>query len=170
VPDGRTIVRGVNENAAWDTTPDGKVTARSPDAAVEVREIDADFDGLLVDYAKKGHTVAYAGADRTGGIDTHTLTVTLKSGAVRTVYLDATTFLRAQAARHDDDAAGPEGAGDADLQRLPDVDGIELPFAIDEERESFPVQTIAIYTEKIELNVPVEEAAFTPPAAAETKP
>jgi hypothetical protein len=50
------------------------------------------------------------------------------------------------------------------------VDGIELPFAIDEERESFPVQTIAIYTEKIELNVPVDEAAFTPPAPAETRP
>ena len=49
---------------AWDQAPDGTVTERPPEVAAEARELDADFDGLLVDYAQKGHTLAYAGRER----------------------------------------------------------------------------------------------------------
>ena len=44
-----------------------------------------------------------------------------------------------------------------------DVDGVKFPFAIDEERVSFPPQTFAIYTERIELNPPVDDAMFKMP-------
>ena len=44
-----------------------------------------------------------------------------------------------------------------------DVEGVKFPFAIDEERVSFPPQTFAIYTERIELNPAVDDAMFRMP-------
>ena len=52
-----------------------------------------DFDGLLVDWRAKGHTVAYEGKQALTGTETHKLKVTTKAGAVRYIYLDTTTYL-----------------------------------------------------------------------------
>jgi hypothetical protein len=165
LPNGRTVARGVNATAAWDTTPDGKVTERSAEAAADTRAIDADFDGLLVDYRKKGHTVAYAGRDRTGGVDTHKLAVTLSTGAVRTVFLDASTYLERKQVGTLTMPQGQAVPVTLTFGDYREVEGIMMPFAIDEERDAFPVQTIAIYVEKVELNVPVDPSAFEPPRA-----
>ena len=40
---------------------------------------------------------------------------------------------------------------------------VKFPFAIDEERVSYPPQTFAIYTERIELNPVVDDAVFAMP-------
>ena len=62
-PKGQTaaIPRGINAAGAWDVTQ-GKVMMRPEALAVEGREIDGDFDGLLVDWKEKGHTVTYEGS------------------------------------------------------------------------------------------------------------
>jgi hypothetical protein len=166
LPNGRTATRGVTGPVAWDRSPDGKVSERQPEAAAETREIDADFDGLLVDYEKKGHKVAYRGRERIGGVDTHRLDVTLASGGTRTVYLDAESFLERRQAGS---MTLPQGNTRAEVvltfSDYRDVGGLKFPFAIDEERNAFPVQTIAIYTERIELDVPVDDAIFAKPAS-----
>jgi hypothetical protein len=56
------VLRAVTPDAAWDFAG-GKLTNRSPAAAAETRELDADFDGLLVDWKAKGHTVELAGRE-----------------------------------------------------------------------------------------------------------
>ena len=116
-----------------------------------MRELDGDFDGFLVDYKAKGHAVEYVGREKAGGIDTHKLKVTLKSGAVRHVYLDAATFLER---KQEGTMTLPDGKVPVIITfgDWRDVDGVKFPFAIDEERVSFPPQTFAIYTERIELN------------------
>jgi hypothetical protein len=45
-----------------------------------------------------------------------------------------------------------------------DVEGVKFPFAIDEERNSFPPQTFAIYTERVEINPAVDDAVFAMPS------
>jgi hypothetical protein len=165
LPGGRTATRGVNASSAWDVAPDGTLSERSPEWAAETREIDADFDGLLVDYREKGHGVEYLGPERVGGVDAHTLKVTLRSGAVRTIYLDAATFLERKQVGT---MTLPPGTDKAEVvlsfSDYRDVNGLKFPYAIDEERSAFPVQTLAIYTEKIELDVPVQDSAFEKPA------
>ena len=140
----------------------GKVTQRPADQELELRELDGDFDGFLVDYKAKGHAVEYVGREKAGGIDTYKLKVTLKSGAVRHVYLDATTFLER---KQEGTMTLPDGKVPVILTfgDWRDVEGVKFPFAIDEERVSFPPQTFAIYTERIELNPPVDEAMFKMP-------
>jgi hypothetical protein len=171
-PKGQTaaIPRGINASGAWDIIQ-GKVVMRPETLAVEGREIDGDFDGLLVDWQKKGHTVTYEGKAKVGTADTHKLKVTTKSGTVREVYLDATTFLEAQIVGRArlpgmDPRTKQHRYNDSTFvfSDYRDVNGVKFPFAIDEERTGGGItQSFATFTEKIEVNVPIDDALFAPP-------
>jgi hypothetical protein len=161
LPGRPTIARGLDAAGAWESI-NGKVTKRPVDQELELRELDADFDGFLVDYQAKGHTVEFLGREKAGGIDTYKLKVTLKSGAVRHVYLDANTFLER---RHEGTMTLPDGKVPVIVTfgEWTDVQGVKFPFAIDEERVSFPPQTFAIYTERVEINPAVDDKVFVMP-------
>jgi hypothetical protein len=163
VPGRPTTARLVTPAGAWDETAQGWV-ARPPVGAAEALEIDADFDGFLVDYELKGHRITYAGLENIGGQPTHHLQVALKSGAERAVYLDPKTFLER---RHTGSMMLPNNTKVdviLDFSDWRDVSGVMFPFAIDEDRAAAG-QTFAIYVEKIELNVSIDAAAFAAPAA-----
>ena len=68
---------------------------------------------------------------------------------MRHVYLDATTYLER---KQEGTMTLPDGKVPVILTfgDWRDVEGVKFPFAIDEERVSFPPQTFAIYTERIE--------------------
>ena len=154
-----------------------KVVTRPETIAVEGRETDGDFDGLLVDWKEKGHTVTYEGKDRVGTADAHKLKVTTKGGTVREVYLDAATFLEAQiVGRVRLPAMDPKTKehrfDDTILvfSDYRDVNGVKFPFAIDEERTGGPItQSFAHFIEKIEVNVPVEDSLFAAPTSPTAK-
>jgi hypothetical protein len=158
LPGRPTVARGLDQAGAWESV-NGKVTQRPADQTLELRELDGDFDGFLVDYKAKGHAAEYVGREKAGGIDTHKLKVTLKSGDV---YLDAATFLER---KQEGTMTLPDGKVPVIITfgDWRDVDGVKFPFAIDEERVSFPPQTFAIYTERIELNPQVDAAMFKMP-------
>ncbi|HEX6976288.1 MAG TPA: hypothetical protein VF147_17895, partial [Vicinamibacterales bacterium] len=73
-PGQPTIPRGVNADVAWDTIQ-GKIAQRPAPLAAETRDIDADFDGLLVDWKAKGHTVTLEGTEPLTGGDAYKLKV-----------------------------------------------------------------------------------------------
>ena len=165
-PGATMTPRGINAEAVWDMVQ-GKVVPRQPPLAAEAREVDGDFDGLLVDWREKGHTVAFAGRETLPGGETLKLTVTLKSGLVRTVYLDGKTYLDR---RHTGVLNLPNGRRfdiTIDFDNWRDVDGVKFPFDIMEERTGKePVVTLVTYTDKIELNVPMDDRLFLAPAPA----
>jgi hypothetical protein len=158
--------RGVNAEDAWDTVQ-GKITTRPEAAESETREIDADFDGLLVDWKQKGHTVLYDGLEAMPGGDVHKLKVTTKSGVVRTIYLDAKTALER---RHTGVLTLPNGRKldtSVDFSNWKEVNGVKFAFDINEDRVdpkgATPAQSLVVYTEKIEANVPMDDALFATP-------
>jgi hypothetical protein len=164
-PGAAMTPRGINADAVWDMVQ-GKVVLRQPQLAAEAREVDGDFDGWLVGWREKGHSVAFAGRETLPGGETLKLTVTLKSGLVRTVYLDAKTFLDR---RHTGILNLPNGRRfdiTIDFDNWRDVDGVKFPFDIIEERTGKePVVTLVTYTDKIELNVAMDDGLFATPAA-----
>ena len=172
-PKGQTtaIPRGINATAAWDMAQ-GKVVNRPEPVAIEGRETDGDFDGLLVDWKEKGHTVTLEGKDKVGMADAYKLKVTTKGGSVREVYLDATTFLEAQiVGKVRLPAMDPKTKeyrfNDTILvfSDYREVNGVKFPFAIDEERTGGPItQSFAHFIETIEANVPMEDSLFAAPA------
>lgn len=162
-PEGspNTIVRGFAD-VAWEHAG-GRTTVREGAGPVEQREVDGDFDGFLVDYKAKGHTVTLEGREKIAGADAWKLKVTLKSGARRHVYLDAGTFLERRHETTIELAPGRRVATTITFGDWRDVNGVKFPFAIEEERDA-PGQTFVHYTKKIEVNVPVDDALFRPPA------
>jgi hypothetical protein len=155
--------RGINADAVWDMVQ-GKAVSRQPQLAAESREVDGDFDGVLVDWKEKGHTVTLAGREAMPGGEAYKLTVTLKSGLVRTIYLDAKTYLDR---RHTGILNLPNGRRfdiTIDYDNWRDVEGVKFPFDIMEERTGKePVVTLVTYTEKIEINVPMDDGLFAAP-------
>jgi hypothetical protein len=171
-----TVARGINADAVWDTGPGGKITTRAAQFASEARDIDADFDGLLVDWKEKGHTVILEGKESMTGWQGYNLKVTTKSGVVRHIYIDTTTYLdrrHAGTVTLPPPPNAPAGAPPrqfnfvSDFSDWKEINGVKFAFAIDEDREGprDPAQSFATYTEKIEANIPMEDALFGPPAA-----
>jgi hypothetical protein len=165
-PGAPMVPRGVNADDAWDTVQ-GKITTRPEAAEAESREIDADFDGLLIDWKQKGSTLVYDGTERLPAGDSYKLKVTTRSGVVRTVYLDAKTGLEI---RHTGAMTLPNGRKldvVIDFANWKDVNGVKFPFDINEDRVDpkgqTPAQSLVIYTEKVEANVPMEDALFATP-------
>jgi hypothetical protein len=155
--------RGINADAVWDMQQ-GKAVPREAQIAAEAREVEADFDGILIDWKAKGHTVALEGRESLPGGDAYKLKVTLKSGLGRTIYVDANTYLER---RHTGVLNLPNGRQfdvTIDFDNWRDVEGVKFPFDITEERTGKePVVTLVTYTEKIEVNVPLGDELFATP-------
>ena len=87
---GMTIVDCFDGETAWMINPitgDPAPREKSPEEAKLVKN-DADFDGHLLDYKEKGHTVELLGTEDLEGTEVYKLKVTLKSGTVVYYYLD----------------------------------------------------------------------------------
>lgn len=166
-PGAPLVPRGINPEDAWDTAPGGKITIRPEALENETREIDGDFDGLLIDWKEKGHTVTFEGREPVAGAETLKLRVKTKSGLERMIYLDAKTFLDR---RHTGTMTQGNIPRDVvlDFGNWQAVDGVSFPFDINEERSGgkAPVQSLVVYTEKIEANVPMDDVLFATPKGA----
>jgi hypothetical protein len=164
-PGQAAVPRGVNADSAWDVAQ-GQVVLRPGPAAAEAREIDADFDGLLVDWKAKGHSLTLDGREPLPGGDAFKLKLTTRSGVVRYIFLDATTYLERRQTGVVTLAGNRKETFVMDISSWRAVDGVQFAFNLDEDRTGPQVtQSFATYTEKVELNVPMEDALFAPPAA-----
>src|SRR6266851_1575950 len=67
------------------------VSAQTGDDLKGIQE-EADTDGPLLDYKAKGNKVELVGKEKVNGKDAYHLKVTLATGTVRNIYLDAETF------------------------------------------------------------------------------
>ena len=163
-PGATLIPRGVSADAVWDTVQ-GKPVARPAQIAAETRDVEGDFDGLLVDWKEKGHAIALDGREKLPGGEAYKLIATLKSGLKRTIYVDAKTYLE----RRHTGVLNLPGGRQFDItitfDNWRDVEGVKFPFDITEERTGKePVVSLVTYTEKIELNTPMDDAIFAMPA------
>lgn len=163
-PGQPAIPRGIGTSEAWDTVQ-GKVVVRPPQSFAELRDLDGDFEGLLVNWKEKGHSVVLEGKETLPGGDVYKLNVTTKSGASGHIYLDAKTYLDR---RHVNLTGNRQVQVVVDFGGWRDVNGVKFPFDISEERTGKgPVQSLVTYTEKIEVNVPIDDALFAAPKPAQ---
>ncbi|HXW06640.1 MAG TPA: hypothetical protein VD833_15490 [Vicinamibacterales bacterium] len=163
-PGAPLTVRVINQDGAWDPGPGGKIVAREDRLAAETRDLDADFDGLLVNWSAKGHTVTFEGREQVGGREALKLQVRLRSGLIRTVYLDAETYLDRRHSGVLNLPGGRQFDVTIDFDNWREVEGVKFPFDVTEERTGKePVQSFVIYTERIEANVPIDDGLFAAP-------
>ncbi len=134
---------------------------------------EADFYGPLVDAKEKGNTIEYLGKDTVDGDDVYRLKVTLKNGDIDYYLLDPDSYLEIRVERQRF-IRGSMRESVSDLGAYKQVAGVYYPYSVASGPKSNPNQRTQITVEKIEANVPIDDAQFkmpaAPPAPAPPKP
>jgi outer membrane lipoprotein-sorting protein len=139
-----------------------------PTEALKQAEEQADFDGPLVDYQAKGHKVELVGKEKVEGSDAYKLKVTLKNGDIRYIYLDADQYLEIKVDGKTT-IRGTEIENSTSIGDYKEVGGLMLPHAMESTQAGSP-QSQKMTIEKIELNVPIDDARFKMPEVKKEEP
>jgi hypothetical protein len=131
--------------------------------------IDADIDGPLVNYKEKGHKAELVGHDSVEGTDCYKIKLTLKNGDVRYYFLDADSFLEIKM-ENQSTIRGTVQYTENYYGDYEQVNGLYYPFAFENGEKGSAVRT-KFTVDKIEINIPLDDALFTMPVTKpETKP
>src|SRR5467141_757057 len=130
--------------------------------------VDADIDGPLVDYKEKGHKAELVGHDSMEGTDCFKIKLSMKNGDVRYYYLDADSYLELKL-EIQTTIRGALQENELYYGDYEQVNGIFYPFAV-EQAQKGSASRAQFSVEKIEQNIPLEDAHFSMPASKpETK-
>jgi outer membrane lipoprotein-sorting protein len=161
----QTMIRVYDGTQGWANNPfAGKL---NPDVMPEedLKNIseEADFDGPLVDYAKKGNKVEFVGKDKVEDKDALRVKLTNKNGDIRYYLFDATSYLllKWEGKRRAD---GKEYPIESYFHDYRDVEGLKFSFQIDSGSSATDL-TQKLVIDKIELNVNFPDSEFAKPAA-----
>jgi hypothetical protein len=164
-------LQGMTQMEAYDGKEGWKVSPfqgrRDPEkmSADDVKELmeDAEIDGPLVDWKAKGSTVDYLGTEDVDGTAAHKLKVVRKNGDVSYVYLDPDHFLEirvvTQRVKH-----GAQEEVETDLGDYEKAGGVFVPTSIESGRKG-ATDKEKIIIDKVDANVPVDDAIFHFPAS-----
>ncbi|HEY8715192.1 MAG TPA: hypothetical protein VIM00_07405 [Candidatus Acidoferrum sp.] len=125
--------------------------------------VDADIDGPLVDYKEKGHKAELVGHDSVEGTDCYKVRLALKNGDVRYYFFDADSFLEIKL-ENQSNIRGAVQFTENFYGDYEQVNGIFYPFAF-ESGEKGSSNRAKFTVEKIEQNIPLEDALFSMPAS-----
>jgi hypothetical protein len=170
VMQGLTGIQAYDGSTAWQLMP--FMGSKDPQKMPEEQRKDiieqADFDGPLIDYKTKGHTIEYVGKEDVEGTEANKLKVMLKDGDVRYLYLDPETGLEIKATAMIK-REGVEATVDSFFGDYKEVGGIIFPFAIEQKVKGQPGQQFSV--EKVELDTDIADSLFAmPEASSQTQP
>lgn len=130
----------------------------------ELKQIveDSDFDGPLVHYKEKGNAVELVGTEPVEGTDAYKLKVTLKNGDVRFYFMDTDYFvpIKIETKRM---IRGAERESETSLGDYKEVAGVYMPHSFETGAKGSTRRAKVVY-DRIEANVPLDDALFHPPA------
>lgn len=165
---GLTQVQAYDGKSGWQINPFGG--RRDPEMLsqddTKGLQVDADIDGPLVDYKKKGNKVELVGHDSVEGTDCYKIKLTLKNGDVRTYYFDTDSYLEIKLETQTM-VRGAMQESETYYGDYEEVGGIYYPFAYEVGQKGDANRT-KFTVEKIEQNVPLEDSIFAVPVTKAT--
>ncbi len=167
---GMTITQAYDGKSGWMIMPMQGNKDPQPMGEDDVKAFaeQADFDGPLVDYQAKGNKVESLGKEAVEGSDAYKLKVTLQDGQIRTIYLDADSFLEMKM-EIKRSVRGTDYEGETLIGDYKEVEGMMFPFSIDAGAKGSP-QRQKITIDKVELNPAVDDARFKMPEVKKAEP
>ncbi len=160
---GMTAVQAYDGKVGWALMPFLGRTEPEEMAEDRLKDIkdQADFDGILVNYEEKGHTVEFLGTEEVDGTSAYKLKVTKANGDVVDLYLDAEYYIefKAETTR---EVQGSEVEVSTVFGDYKEVDGLLFAHSMEMSFGSDPAGQV-ITIEKIELNVEIDDDRFTMP-------
>jgi len=166
---GMTITQAYDGATGWFVMPFSGNTnpEKMPPDQVKRMESQADFEGPLVDYKKKGHTVEFAGTDEVEGTSVYKLKVNKKDGDVEQHFIDKEHYLPVSM-KTKTEVQGTEMEIEVSFGDYKEVSGVIMPHSVSQKAGGMGASTIAI--EKIETNVDIADDRFAMPERKEPEP
>ncbi|HXU74069.1 MAG TPA: sialidase [Polyangia bacterium] len=160
---GLTAVDALDATDAWHFQPfEGRREAqRATEDEVALMGQDAEFEGPLLDWQKKGYRVDYLGTEDVDGTTAHKLRVTRKNGNVDWIYLDPDTYLVIRTVQQAK-VRGAERVSETDYGAYESVAGVWMPFSLETGPKGGP-HNMRTTIERAEVNVDVPASAFSYP-------
>ena len=161
---GQTAVQVYDGTNGWKLRPflnRNDVEAYTPEE-LKAASMQADIDGPLVDYAAKGTKVELEGIQQVDGRDAFNLKLTLSTGQVQHIWVDAQNFLDVKiegAPRRLDHRYHPVATY---LRDYRSVNGLMIPYVNETAVEGVRI-TEKIIVEKVIVNPKLEDTRFSNP-------
>ncbi len=165
---GMKAVQAYDAESGWGIMPflgQTEPTVLADDQLKQVQD-QSDFDGHLVDYKDKGHTVEHLGTVDADGTEAHKIKITKANGDVITTYLDTEYCLEFKQESRTS-IQGNEVNVIVEVGDYKDVgNGLMMAHSYNQTMEGAPAGQ-AITFESVELNPELEDAFFAMPEAEE---
>jgi outer membrane lipoprotein-sorting protein len=165
---GMTAVQAFDGETGWSVMPFLGRTEPEEMAEDQVKQLEnqADFEGMLLNYKEKGHTVELLGKEEVDGTPAYKLKVTRADGDVDVVYLDEEYYIefKIEAKR---EVQGNEVEVATVFGDYKEVDGLIFPHSIEIAYGGGDAQQV-ITIESIELGLEIPDERFAMPEKKET--
>ena len=161
---GQTAVQVYDGTNGWKLRPflnRRDVEPYTPDE-LKAASMQADIDGPLVDYVAKGTKVELEGVQPVEGHDAFNLKLTLKSGQVQHIWVDAQNFLDVKIEGTPRRLDGKFHPVATYLRDYRSVSGLMIPY-VNETAVEGVRQTEKILVEKVVVNPKLEDTHFSKP-------
>jgi hypothetical protein len=163
---GMTGIQAYDGTSGWQVSPFGgrKDPEYLGEDDLRDLQLDADFEGPMVDYKAKGNTVEFLGHDTVDGDDALRMKVTLKDGDIVYYYLDPDTYLEIRKETQEF-IRGAVKESFTDYGSYKPVAGVMFPYSVTSGSKSNPDGGFTITVDKIEVNMPIPASDFAVPAS-----
>jgi len=162
---GMAQVQAYDGKAGWQINPFGGRRDAELMSQDDLKSlvVDADIDGPLVDYKEKGHKAELVGHDSVEGTDCYKVKLSMKNGDVRYYYLDTDSFLELKL-EIQTTIRGALQETEIYYGDYEKVNGVYYPFSVEQAPKGSSSRS-QISVEKVEQNVPLDDARFSVPSS-----
>ena len=166
---GMTAVQAFDGETGWAIMPFLGKTEPEEMAEDQVKQLkdQADFEGPLVNYKEKGHTVEFMGSEEVDGTPAFKLKVTKANGDVDTLYLDEEYFVEFKI-ESEREVQGSEKTIATILGDYKEVDGLLFAHSMEMAFDGDETQQV-ITVNSLELGGELADDRFAMPEKAEAE-
>jgi hypothetical protein len=163
---GKMAVQVYDGTNGWKLRPYLNRNDAEPFTAQEAKAAagKGDMEGPLIDYAAKGTKVDFENVEPVDGHAAYKLKLTMKSGDVQHVWIDAHSFLDVKIEGIPRRMDGRIHSVYVFQRDFRSVQGVMVPFLLETAVDGYPVGHKTVI-EKVTLNQKLDDSAFTKPRA-----
>lgn len=161
---GLTFIKTYNGKEGWNLNPFAGVTEPQPFGEDELKSMkyQADMDGMLWNWKEKGYTVTLEGKEDMEGTACYKIMIVTKDGDSFINYIDTDSYMQIRT-KSKVKVQGNETESDTYYSNYMQVEGMAVPGKVETKMGGQVVNTIV--TEKVEVNLELDNALFGKPVA-----